>query len=133
MNSVLQLRATATAAIGPEATASWAGNGSNNGTSESRSDDDLAGTIGNEDAVSGDGPEGLALPLGLLGINLLEGVSLLGGRHKVSNGRGQDTAEKSNCLHFSLFSPPVDFGYPEDCGTESPLEARTQQKRATVF
>merc|ERR1719370_1352501 len=111
----------------------WAGNGSNNGTSESRSNDNLAGTIGNEDAVSGDGPEGLALSLGLLGINLLESVSLLGGRHKVSNGRGQDTAEKSDCLHFGLFSPPVDFGCPEDCGTESPLEARTQQKRATVF
>jgi len=61
-----------------------ASNGSNNGTSESRSDDDLTGTLGNEDAVSGDRPEGLALPLGLLRVDLLEGVSLLRGWHKVS-------------------------------------------------
>ena len=98
------------AATGNGNSGNWAGNGSNNGTSESRSNDDLAGTIGNEDAVSGDRPEGLALPLGLLGINLLEGVPLLRGRHKVSNGRGQDTAEKlewqevkiyqKNCLYW---------------------------------
>ena len=69
----------------------WAGNGSNDGTSESRSDDDLTGTLGDEDAVSGDRPEGLALPLG---VNLLEGVSLLRGWHKVSHGRSQDTTEK---------------------------------------
>merc|ERR1719193_2933714 len=93
----------------------WAGNGSDNGTSESGSDDNLAGTVSDEDAVSRDGPEGLALPLGLVGVDLLEGVSLLRGRHKVSHGRSQDTAEKSNCLHFGLFSPPVDFSCPEDC------------------
>merc|ERR1719193_2782538 len=66
-----------------------AGNGSDNGTSKSGSDDNLAGAVGNEDAVTRDGPEGLAL---------------LRGRHKVSHGRSQDTAEKSNCLHFGLFS-----------------------------
>ena len=71
---------------------STSNNGSNNGTLESGSNDDLTGTIGDEDAVSGDGPEGLALPLGL---HLLEGVRLpRGSWHKVSDGRGQDAADK---------------------------------------
>ena len=69
-----------------------ASNGSNSGTSESRSDDDLTGTLGNEDAVSGDRPEGLALPLGL--VDLLEGVALLGGGHEVGEGRSQDATGK---------------------------------------
>merc|ERR1719500_1210365 len=91
----------------------WAGNGSNDGTSESRSDNDLTGTLGDEDAVSGDRPEGLAFPLG---VNLLEGVFLLRGWHEVSHGRSQDTTEKSNSLHFGLFSPPVDFGVQRTAG-----------------
>ena len=38
---------------------------------------------------------------------ILAGVEILG------------KASYSNGLHFGLFSPPVDFGCPEDCGTES--------------
>merc|ERR550534_3539503 len=57
------------------------GNRADNSASKTRGDDNLTRSISDENAISADGPEGLALPLGL--VDLLEGVALLGGGHKV--------------------------------------------------
>ena len=67
-------------------------NRADNSASKTRSDHNLTSSICDENAISADGPEGLALPLGL--VDLLEGVALLGGGHEVGEGRSQDATGK---------------------------------------
>ena len=67
-------------------------NRADNSASKTGSDHNLTSSISDEHAISADGPEGLALPLGL--VDLLEGVALLGGGHEVGEGRSQDATGK---------------------------------------